>query len=236
VKRSKPTQIRPKPVLIFATQALLLALVLGYWSAPRSHYPEAFHAHATPILANVTGRPVNLDAPEPGGERGGDTVMKGYRQGAFHPVWVSQFSVTRIGYWPSLLLAALLLATPLAPARRALTLVAGLALFDLVVLGRIGLEIAYAYFEFDNGPGQAAQGVLHLLLRVGSESLTATIPSAAAVLVIWVLLANPRRNLDVGVLRAILGRPARPAEASPAAEPATGDREADAPADSGDPS
>jgi hypothetical protein len=233
VKRSEPTQVRPKPVLIFAAQALLLAVVLGYWSAPRSHYPEIFHAHATPILAGVTGRPVHLEAPAPGSERGGDTVMKGYQQGAFRPVWVSQFSVVRIGYWPSLLLAALLLATPLAPLRRALALVAGLALFDLVVLGRIGLEIAYAYFEFENGPGQAAQGALHLLLRVGSESLTATIPSGAAVLVIWVLLANPRRNLDVGVPRALMGRPAGPA---PAAEPVAGDRETDAPADSRGPS
>jgi hypothetical protein len=217
VKRSDPKPIRPRPALHFALLALALALLLGSWSAPRTHYPALFHAHATPILAAVTGHPVLLESPEPIDARLGDTLMKGYLPGFFRPAWTSQFSVTRIGYWPSLALVALLLATPLAPLRRALAIAAGLLLLDLVVLGRIALEIAYAYFEAERGPGQAAQGLVHLLLRVGSESLTATIPSAAAVLLIWVLLANPRRSLDIGPLRAFLGRaPAGPAAAGEA--------------------
>jgi hypothetical protein len=209
--------------------ALALALLLGYWSAPRTHYPGLFHAHATPILANLTGRPVLLGAPEPAAEHYGDTLMKGYLEGFFRPAWTSQFSVARIGYWPSLLLTALLLATPLAPLRRALAVAAGLLLLDLVVLGRIALEIAYAYFEAEHGAGQAAQGLVHLLLRVGSESLTATIPSAAAVLLIWVLLANPRQSLDIGALRALLTR-------QPPAPPASGDPPAEKPETSRDPS
>lgn len=217
MKRSDPKPIRPRPVLHFALLALALALLLGSWSAPRGHYPALFHDHATPILAAVTGHPVLLESPEPNDAHLGDTLMKGYLPGIFRPAWTSQFSVVRIGYWPSLALVALLLATPLAPPRRVLAVAAGLLLLDLVVLGRIALEIAYAYFEAAHGAGQAAQGLVHLLLRVGSESLTATIPSAAAVLLIWVLLANPRRSLDIGALRALLGfAPAAPAAAEEA--------------------
>ena len=51
------------------------------------------------------------------------------------------------------------------------------------------------------------QSRLHLLLRVGSEALTATIPSLAAVLVVWVLVARPRQVLDLAVLRRVLGQP-----------------------------
>ena len=50
----------------------------------------------------------------------------------------------------------------------------------------------------DPEPRKAAPGAVPLLLRVGSESLTATIPSAAFVLVCWVVLANPRRTIDLG--------------------------------------
>ena len=90
----------------------------------------------------------------------------------------------------------------------------GLLLLNLVTLGRIGIEIAYAYYEVERGPGQAAQGVAHFLLRVGSESLTASIPSAAAVLLIWVLVATPRRALDATSVRWLFGLGA-PAAAPP---------------------
>ena len=45
----------------------------------------------------------------------------------------------------------------------------------------------------------------HLLLRVGSESLTATIPSVAFVLVCWVVLASPWRAIDLSAARAWIG-------------------------------
>ena len=52
------------------------------------------------------------------------------RAGA-EPPWQSFFSVGRIGYWPSALLVAMLLATPLAPLRRLCAVAIGLALLDL---------------------------------------------------------------------------------------------------------
>jgi hypothetical protein len=122
--------------------------------------------------------------------------------------------VVRIGYWPAAVLVAMILSTPLAPLRKAFALFAGLLLLDLVTLGRVAVEVAYAYYEALHGLGQGARGALHLLLRVGSESLTANIPSVAAVLSIWVLVANPRQTLDMSFLRQhVLRRPASSAVA-----------------------
>jgi hypothetical protein len=230
VKRSRAERIRRSSILLFAAQALALALLIGHWPTPKRHYPAFLQAHAAPILSWATGHPVGLREPQPGGAAEVDTVMKGYAHGSIHPLWVSRFSVTRVGYWPSAVLAALILATPLAPLRRAAVLLGGLLLLDLVTLGRLGVEIAYAYYEVEHGPGQAAQGVVHFLLRVGSESLTASIPSAAAVLLIWVLVANPRQALDLASARALLGLGV-PAGAAPREGATSGS--ADEPADDG---
>ena len=214
MKRSGPRRIRRSSIPLFAAQALALALLIGHWPSPKRHYPAFLHAQAAPVLSWATGHPVGLRAPQVDGPGDVDTVMKGYAQGSIHPLWVSRFSVTRVGYWPSAVLAALILATPLAPLRRAAALLGGLLLLNLVTLGRLGVEIAYAYYEVEHGPGQAAQGAAHLLLRVGSESLTASIPSAAAVLLIWVLVAGPWRALDATSVRKLFGLAAPPREAA----------------------
>ena len=38
--------IPPKPVLLFAIHALVLALLIGYWPSPRAVYPGLFRAQA----------------------------------------------------------------------------------------------------------------------------------------------------------------------------------------------
>jgi len=199
----------PKPLLRFAAQAIALALLFGLWPSPRNAYPALFHAHANTLLAALDTPHVRLAAPEPGALAGTDTAMRGAPSAGADTAWESSFSVTRIGYWPSVALAAMLLATPLAPLRRALAVAGGLVLVDLFTLARIGIEIAYASYEVAVGPGGPARGLVHLLLRVGSESLTATIPSAAFVLVCWVALADPRRTIDLSAARAWIGLPRR---------------------------
>jgi hypothetical protein len=202
-------------VLRAAALALALALALGFWPAPRALYPHLFHAHATPILQALTGRPVRFDASKPNAASEVDSVLRGYAPGRVQPVWAARFSLVRIGYWPSVLLIALLLATPMRPLRRVVALPAGLLLLDAFTLGRVAVEIQYAYFELAHGPGQALRGWLHLSLRIGSESLTASIPSGAAVLGLWVLLADPRHGLTAGALGRLLWGAARPGPAGP---------------------
>lgn len=198
-----------KPLHWFAAHAIALALLLGLWPAPRDAYPALFHAHANTLLAALDTPRVRLAAPGPGALADTDTAMRGAPRAGAEMAWESSFSVARIGYWPSVALAAMLLATPLAPLRRALAVAAGLVLVDAFTLVRIAIEIAYASYEVAVGPGGPARGLAHLLLRVGSESLTATIPSAACVLVCWVILASPRRTIDLSAARAWIGQPPR---------------------------
>lgn len=187
----------PKPLPWFVAHTVALTLLLGFWPTPRAIYPALFHAHANALLASLEAPRVELAAPAPGSDARTDTVMIGSARAGEPEAWRSSFSVLRIGYWPSALLVALLLATPLSSLRRALALAGGLALVDLFTLARIGVEIAYAGYEVAHGPGGPARGPWHLLLRVGSESLTATIPAVAFVLVCWVVSASPWRSIDL---------------------------------------
>jgi len=206
---SDTTRHPPKPVLVFVAQSIALTLLIGSWPTPRDAYPALFHLHANALLRSLAPQ-VRLDAPAPeSGVLFTDTVMIGAPHPAAEAAWHSWFSIRRIGYWPSAALLAMLLATPLSPVRRALAIATGLALLDAITLGRIGLEIAYASYELTQGPGGPARGPFHLLLRVGSESLTATIPSVAFVFVCWVVVASPWRSIDLTAARALLGIPTR---------------------------
>ena len=192
------TRPRPKPGFWFAAHAIALTLLIGFWPTPRAAYPALFHAHANALLRYLEWPYVRLAPPSPESGRTTDTEMTGAPRADAAPEWHSWFSVGRIGYWPSAALVAMLLATPLAPLRRAIAVALGLALVDAFTLARIALEIAYASSQ---RPGAPADGPARLLLEVGSESLTATIPSAAFVLVCWVVIASPWHSIDLGARR-----------------------------------
>ncbi|HKA16649.1 MAG TPA: hypothetical protein VKH41_16630 [Myxococcota bacterium] len=194
---------RPKPVLWFAAHAIALTLLIGLWPTPRAAYPALFHAHANALLAHLDAPRVRLGPPSRESGRKTDTEMTGAPRPGAEPEWRSWFSVGRIGYWPSAMLVAMLLATPLAPLRRAIAVAVGLALVDAFTLARIGVEIAYASTARLGAASESGTG--RLLLQIGSESLTATIPSAAFVLVCWAVIASPWRTIDLGAARAALG-------------------------------
>lgn len=187
----------PKRPGLFAVQALLLTLAIGFWPTPRELYPGLFHAQANALFAALGAPELRLATPPPGSGVATDTLLERRAPGAAEPAWQSWFSLTRIGYWPSAALLALLLATPLRPGRRALAALAGLTLLDALTLARVGVEIAHA----DRALAQGMDGPLGLLLRIGSESLTATIPSVAFVFGCWVLVASPRRAIDLSGFR-----------------------------------
>jgi hypothetical protein len=186
----------PRPrrsALWFAAHAAALALAFGLWSAPRDAYPGLFHAHANALLRQIEAPRIVLAEPAPDADLRTDTAMTGAPRAGAAVAWTSYFSVVRIAFWPSVALVALILATPLPPLRRVLAALLGLALVDAFALARIGAEIAYASHELSARAGMVSRSPLDLLLRIASESLTATIPSAAFVLVCWVLLARPQR-------------------------------------------
>jgi len=185
----------PKPIVVFALHAIALTLLIGFWPTPRNAYPAHFHARANALFERVEPGALRVGAPV---ERPPDTRLT--RERAGRPVWHSQFSVQRIGWWPAAALAALMFATPLSALHRGLALLAGLVLLEAFTLGRIAIEVAYLDLEVARGPGGPVGGPWHLFLRTGSESLTATIPSAAAVFACWMALARPRGRIDPGAL------------------------------------
>ena len=197
---SVPTQPRPKPAHWFVAHAIALTLLIGFWPTPRAAYPALFHAHANALFGCLAAPHVRL---APGATTDTAMVVAAPRAGAA-AAWESSFSVGRIGYWPSAVLLAMLLATPLSPLRRALAAAIGLVLVDLFALARIGVEIAYLY-QRPHEPDASAHDAVAVLLRVGSESLTATVPSAAFVLVCWVALASPWRTIDLSAVRSWIG-------------------------------
>lgn len=222
MKSSDPTQGRPdsapvgrpqpapKPLGRFVVHAIALTLLIGFWPTPRDVFPALFHAQANAVFALLPGPSVELRTPDPASGIPTDTLLVGAPRPGAPPAWTSWFSVRRIAWWPAAALVAMLLATPLRPGRRTLAIAGGLALLDALTLGRIGVEIAYASYELVHGPGEPARGIAHLLLRTGSEALTATIPSAAFVFVTWAAVASPWRTIDLSAARALVGMPQRP--------------------------
>ncbi|MGH7338229.1 MAG: hypothetical protein ACREI7_11650, partial [Myxococcota bacterium] len=188
---SVTAQPRPKPVLWFAAHAIALSLLIGLWPTPRAAYPALFHVQANALFEHLESPDVRLG---PGTLADTAMVVAAPRAGPT-AAWESSFSVVRIGYWPTAVLLAMLLATPLSPKRRALAAVFGLVLVDVFALARIGVEVAYLLQL--SPPHAVTHDRVPLLLGVGSESLTATIPSAAFVLVCWVALARPWRTIDL---------------------------------------
>lgn len=198
---------RPKSVALFAVQAFLLALLLGWWPTPRAIYPALLRAQAEPVLAAGTGDALTLRASDATLE-GVDTVMEARDAGRGEPRWRAELSLIRLGWWPAAVLAALILATPMRARRRAFALAAGFLWISAYVLLRLFAGAAYADYEALR-PGAESVGAMHALLRSSAEILEANVVLVAVVLIAWVVLARPGRSLDARSLRRLLPMPSR---------------------------
>jgi hypothetical protein len=200
--RSSAEPLRSKPLALFALQALLLSLLIGFWPTPRALYPPLLRAQVGPLLGGGDGA-VSLRASE-GAREGIDTQMLALRPGDPTPRWMAEFSLLHMGWWPTAVLTALMLATPMSARRRAIALLACWVWIALYVWLRLEAEIAYAGYELLTGPGKPTAGVLHAMLRAGDEVLEANGVLIAVVLLAWVVLARPGRAFDASSLRRML--------------------------------
>jgi hypothetical protein len=200
---SSRSEIPPKPVALFALHALVLALLLGWWPTPRALYPGWLHAQGNALFGS---QGVVLRPAPPERYEARDSLMEGFDPDAQDPRWRVRFDAIDIGYWPSAVLLALLLATPLSARRRLLGVIAGLVWIDALALGRLAVEVLHATAEVESGaPGAGrAEGML-LLLRTSSEVLNSNIVTIAALLLAWVAVASPRQALELGGLQRLLG-------------------------------
>jgi len=200
----------PKPIAVFAVQALLLSLLIGFWPTPRALYPAFVRSHVGAVLGVARDRIVTL-RPSAGAEQeDGDTVMEGFRPGDRVPRWRAGLSTLHLGWWPTAVVAALVLATPMTTRRRVLALLGGCAFIEGYVLLRLSAEAGFADYEARYGPGGPLAGPLHALLRTSVEVLEANGVLVAFVLLAWVVVARPSGAFDTSRLSRLLGRGARP--------------------------
>lgn len=185
----------------------MLALLIGWWPTPRALYPPLVRAQAEPLLAASTQDALSLVASDPEA-KGVDTVMKARAVERGDARWRAELSLLRLGWWPTAVLFALILATPMSGRRRAFALLAGFLWIEGYVLLRLFAEVGYAEYEAVR-PGAEAVGAAHALLRSGAEILEANAVLVAVVLLAWVVLARPARSLDTRSLGRLLPAPPR---------------------------
>ncbi len=191
-------------------QAFLLSLLIGWWPTPRALYPVFVRAHAAPLIGASGSQQVTLRASN--GKLGDvDTLMEGFVPGDRTPRWRAELSTLRLGWWPSAVLVALVLATPMTTRRRLAALCAGLLWVEIYLLLRLAAGAGYASFEARYGPGAPLTGPLHALLRTSTEVLEANGVLIAVVLLGFVVVARPSGAFDAHFLRRLMPqRPARP--------------------------
>jgi hypothetical protein len=207
VTDSSPKPLPRKPIALFAVQAFLLSLLIGWWPTPRALYPELVRVHVGPLLDATSSQHVALRA-NPGDAADGETVMEGFRQGERTPRWRAELSTLHIGWWPTAVLLALVLATPMRTRRRLFALGAALLWVEAYLLIRLAAGAAYAGYEARFGPGEPPSGAAHALLRTGAEVLEANGVQIAVVLIGYVVVARPAGALDTRSLRRWMPRPA----------------------------
>ncbi len=198
--------IPPKPVLLFASHALVLALLIGFWPSPRAVYPGLFRAQARAVFG--AGEPPALTLRKATGasldEK--DTFVEAFDGEAAEPSWRLSISAVRLGYWPSAVLVAMLLATPMRARRRLLAIGLGVAWLHVFAFGRLELEILRAFAELAQGSTAEATGSLPAY-RAVSEVMNSNIVVISAVFLGWVAVASPRRALEMSSLTRLLGTP-----------------------------
>jgi len=185
--------------------ALVLALLLGNWPTAREAYPTVLRAQANALfggdgLPRVGLREADSRAPDY------DTYVERFTAKGADPEWRVSFNTLRVGFWPSAVLVALFLATPLSAGRRLLVTAGGLLWLDAVALLRVGVEIQRASVELAQGPGSSGDASL-LLLRTLSEVVLSNVVTIAAVLLGWAAGARPRESLRLGLLGRVLRFP-----------------------------
>jgi len=205
---STPSRPAPKPIAVFAVQALLLSLLIGWWPTPRAWYPALVRAHAAPLIDAMSSQQVALRASA-GEPDDVDTRMEGFLPGDPRPRWRAEFSTLHLGWWPSAVLLALVLATPMTTRRRLLALGAALLWVEVYLLLRLGAGAAYAGYEARYGPGEAITGPLHALLRTAAEVLEANGVLIAMVLLGFVVIARPAGAIDARSIRRLMPQRSR---------------------------
>lgn len=184
-------------------------------------YPKLVNAHAEPVVNLALqlfseDRHVRIDTLDARQYRDArDTRIVAFGPHAEPFAWRGFYRVQTRGWWPTAILIALVVTTPMSRRRRLGALVGGVVLLDALLLLRLGAVVltSYAASAPDADPRWMRASEL------ARESFASWLPPLLGVLVAWGGLARPR-SIDL----AATARWLRPEAVAPSAAPWEGRR------------
>ena len=159
-------------------------------------YPIAIAAEGNALLGSLGGgRELRFESHAEGPA---DLTMEGYVAGEEQRRWRAGFSVRRRGFWPTVTVLALLIATPMPGRRRVWVLPLGAVLQNAALMLH---TVAFAWVLFESEDPRTSR-----VVEAVQDTFESGIFRYAVVFGIWGLLANPLASLDLSPLRRLLGR------------------------------
>jgi len=208
--------MRKSVQLFLLHAAFVLALLSTLSSGSREVYARAFHFVGNFSLASVgEGRSVRFQWANPAERKdSADTRMLGREHGHIDYRWRVIYSSHRRMFWPSVTLAALILATPMTLRRRFIVLPLGLLLFNAFFLLEV-YGLSMALFGAVVPGGDTSWDARHVL-PVAEALFNSPITNFSAVFFLWAWLAQPARGIDLAAMNLLIRR----LTGSPAPDPA----------------
>ena len=195
---AEETTLERKPLQTFVLHAFFLTLLFSLLPSLDSAYGYGFAASGNAVLGNLGSDLTVLYRWVPPNERvvEGEISMEGYLAGYERPVWESRYSVRDRGYQPTVLLIALILATPASRRRHVLACVLGALALGAFYLAQTGLLATCLFASFR--PDAVLFGETLKAMRPGMEAVFGSpLVRYAAVLAVWAVVAAPARGLDM---------------------------------------
>ncbi len=206
LRGSNPPRRPLGPFLLVALAIGALLIAASWVPGVTEGYLGLLRAQAGLAYAPFDGDlEARLEPPGPDADAWADTLLVGIHR----PTGARAFEVSvpmwRRGFLPTAVLAALVLATPIAWRRRVLALVAGLVLLDAFVLAQLGI-MAWAIVGQITAASPEDRVWWERASLVAAGSFSSRTPIVAATLLVWTAVARPGRALDLRAAGRRLGR------------------------------
>lgn len=189
--------LRNKAIAGFVLWFLLVyGLLMAPWPGLQNAYRAAYLDAGQFVFQTLTSPDtIRFKAPDVVEGEVDTVVLVRYREAG---VWITLGINSRQGaYLPTVVLASLILATPVPWSRRGVSLLLGLVLVHLFIVVRLTIVVLSAYF-FMWGLNTGADASLWTKVFVAGVKFAATGQGLGYIVptIIWVLVAIPREQLN----------------------------------------
>jgi hypothetical protein len=199
-------------------QAAVIGVALVFLPGVSQVYPKLFNDHANLVFQWFgEGRQVRFKTlPEGSRKDGSDSRMSGFGPQHSRSEWRLIYRIQSRGWWPTAMLIAMILVTPLPLRRRIGALLAGIVLLDVLLLSRLAATAGVMFGASGPRPDELYQRLFGPVV----ESFNSWVPPAMSVLFTWVVVCRPATAIDVraGWITSLFGRGGRPPARAPARE------------------